>query len=61
MFTSQKRVFAGKQNLHAEPFCPIMSNESGFLNLRKAFSFANQGSSGACQPRPSIRGGKSRT
>ncbi len=33
MFASQKRVFAGKGNLQARPFCPFVTNEAGYSSL----------------------------
>lgn len=33
MFTSQKRIFAGKSSVHYEPFCPYLSNDRGFRSL----------------------------
>ena len=35
MFTPQKRIFAGKGNLHAEPLCPFLTDDIGYLNFRK--------------------------
>jgi hypothetical protein len=26
----EKRIFAGKRNLRKEPFCPFVTNETGF-------------------------------
>lgn len=33
LFGPEKRVFAGKQRLHAEPFCPFLTNETGYQAL----------------------------
>lgn len=61
MFASQKRIFAGKQSLRSQPFCPYLSTETGYISLFKSFGLSNHRPSGACQPRPSVNGGKSRT
>ncbi len=61
MFSPNKRIFIGKSGLHAEPFCPFLSNETGFLSLKKHLGTSNHRPSGACQPRPSIRDGKLHT
>ena len=58
MFPLRKRIFAGKQSLRTEPFCPYLSNENGYLSLRKQPLFAYRRPSGACQPRPSVRDGR---
>ena len=42
MFTSQKRIFAGKSNLQAEPFCPYLTNDSGRMSLKRSFARSNQ-------------------
>lgn len=34
MFGSEKRIFAGKQRLHGEPFCPFLTNDIGYQALR---------------------------
>ncbi len=34
MFGAEKRIFAGKQRLHAEPFCPFVTNDMGYQSLR---------------------------
>ena len=36
MFSARKRVFAGKGKLHAKPFCPIITDESGYEGLARA-------------------------
>ena len=60
MFSTQKRVFAGKQNLQAEPFCPFLSDQSGYLSLRrKSLGFFTT-SGQPHNARPSIRDGKHR-
>ena len=48
MFSTRKRIFAGKGDLRAEPFCPVLSNKSGYHALGK---FAN-----ASRPIPSFGG-----
>ena len=58
MFSSQKRIFAGKSNLQAEPFCPYLTNESGYLSLRRAAIGAFTRSDQPHHVRPSIRDGK---
>ena len=58
MFFQQKRLFAGKQKLQYEPFCPCMSNESGFLSLRNNSAYASNRSGTAFKPRPVYRDGK---
>lgn len=35
MASPQKRIFAGKANLQPEPFCPYITNESGYLSQRQ--------------------------
>ena len=60
MFNSQKRIFAGKQNLQPEPFCPYLTNRSGKISLLRS---SNRAISWAGQPlkaRPSLYGGKPR-
>ena len=34
MFGAEKRIFAGKQRLHEEPFCPFVTNDVGYQALR---------------------------
>jgi hypothetical protein len=34
LFGSEKRIFAGKQRLHGEPFCPFVTNDTGYQALR---------------------------
>ena len=53
----RKRIFAGKPSLQPEPFCPYLSNESGYLSLRQKFGLTAT-SGRARQPRPTPRGGK---
>ena len=36
MFSSRKSVFAGKRNLEPVPFCPYLSNESGYASIRRS-------------------------
>lgn len=43
MFGSQKRIFAGKSSLQSEPFCPYITNESGYLSQIHRFNKHNQG------------------
>lgn len=61
MLSSQKRIFAGKQGLHAEPFCPYISNDTGYSSLRRSFEniFTRPGQ--PPQSRPSLRSGRSHT
>ena len=60
MFSSQKRIFAGKSNLRSEPFCPYYTDTNGHMSLqRNSLSFDDQ----PCdtpRTRPSIRDGKHR-
>lgn len=60
MFSAQKRIFAGKGNLHAEPFCPFLSDESGFVSLRRNALGDFFRSGQPLNSRPSIRDGKTR-
>lgn len=41
MYGSQKRIFAGKSNLQSEPFCPYITNESGYLSQMHRFRRRN--------------------
>ena len=61
MFSNQRRIFAGKGNLQREPFCPVLTDESGHQSLqRNSLSFDNQ--PGATpHARPSMRDGKYRS
>ena len=34
MFGSDRRIFAGKQRLHGEPFCPFLTNDTGYQALQ---------------------------
>lgn len=36
MFGSGKRVFAGKKRLREEPFCPFLTSEDGYQELRRS-------------------------
>lgn len=38
MFSSHKRIFAGKSSLSAEPFCPYLTNDSGRMSLKRSFA-----------------------
>ena len=58
MFSSQKRIFAGKRNLHAEPFCPYLTNERGYLSLHRAALGTLTRPDQPLSIRPSIRDGK---
>ncbi len=60
MFSAQKRIFAGKGNLQTEPFCPYLTNESGFTSLKRSplGSFFRSGQ--PLNTRPSVRGGNTR-
>ena len=42
MFDSHKRIFAGKQNVHYEPFCPCLSNDRGFRSMFSAKRLARR-------------------
>ena len=57
----QKRIFAGKSSLHAEPFCPYLTNDSGRMSLKRSFSKLNQFSGAAAGAHTFFNGGKSRT
>ena len=57
MFSTQKRIFAGKHNLHTEPFCPFTSNVSGFASLRDSLQSSMRPES-AFKSRPIRRDGK---
>lgn len=35
MLGSNRRIFAGKGNLRTEPFCPFITNETGYSVLRR--------------------------
>lgn len=56
----QKRIFAGKGNLRTEPFCPYLSNESGYLSLRRNSLGSLFRSDQPHSVRPSVRDGKTR-
>jgi len=59
MFSARKTIFAGKTNLQPEPFCPYISNPSGYSSLYRSISESAYSWSRAPQkPRPSLRGGK---
>ena len=59
MFGVQKAIFAGKSNLQPEPFCPFLSNQSGYTSLHKrSFGIVDRRSGAASRRRPSLRGGK---
>ena len=34
MFGAERRIFAGKQRLHEEPFCRFVTNDTGYQALR---------------------------
>lgn len=36
MLGSGKRVFAGKPRLHSEPFCPFVTDDTGYQELRRS-------------------------
>ena len=36
MLFSRKSIFAGKRNLEPVPFCPYLSNESGYASIRRS-------------------------
>ena len=58
MFTSQKRIFAGKSNLYAEPFCPYLTNDSGRMSLKRSFAKPNNFSGVSPHAHPFANGGK---
>ena len=62
MFASQKRIFAGKGNLHAEPLCPYLTDDTGYLSFRKntitSRPYADRG--GYIQAEPTFRTRKSK-
>jgi len=60
MFSLQKRVFAGKQALRQEPFCPVFTNENGLLSLQRNPSYYHQPGV-VSHARPSKRDGKYRS
>ena len=61
MFSSHKRIFAGKSALQQAPFCPVLTNESGLISLRgNSLSFDSH-LGAAPYARPSIRDGKYRS
>lgn len=60
MFSGRKRIFAGKQNLQPEPFCPIISNQSGYLSLYQSSNYHQFRPSHINEPRPTARDGKHR-
>ena len=35
MFSQNKLIFAGKRNLTPRPFCPILTNQSGYESLAR--------------------------
>lgn len=45
MFGSKRRIFAGKQKLHEEPFCPVTTNDTGYLELFRGRTGSSSGSS----------------
>ena len=55
MFSSNKRIFAGKQSLKPQPFCPYISNESGYLSLQNNGFMPATRSGNAFKPRPVYR------
>ncbi|MBQ9000856.1 MAG: hypothetical protein IJ087_03280 [Eggerthellaceae bacterium] len=60
MFASQKRIFAGKSNLSAEPFCPYLTNESGRMSLKRSLSRPSNYSGVSPHAHIFLIGGKSR-
>ena len=62
MFASQKRIFAGKGNLRAEPLCPFLTNDTGYLDFRKNVNTSRRFSEfgGYIQAEPTFRTRKSR-
>ena len=62
MFASQKRIFAGKGNLRAEPLCPYLSDDAGYLGFRKNASTSRRpsGFGGYIQAEPTFRTRKSK-
>lgn len=62
MFALQKRIFAGKGNLRAEPLCPFLTNSTGYLDYRRTTDtgrhFSEYG--GYIQAEPTFRTRKSK-
>ncbi len=61
MFTPHKRIFAGKGNLRAEPLCPYLTDDIGYLNFRKSTDTSRRISDfgGYIQAEPTFRTRKS--
>ena len=60
MFASQKRIFAGKSNLSAEPFCPYLTNESGRMSLKRSLAKPSSYLGASPHAHLFLTGGKSR-
>lgn len=45
MLGSRKNIFAGKQRIYEEPFCPFVTNDTGYSEL-----FRKRSSSSAYSP-----------
>ena len=58
MFGMKKRIFAGKQRLHDEPFCPVMSNDNGYHELLRGSTLPHNpgalGNTGSFGPVPDL-------
>ena len=59
MFSMNKRIFAGKSSLQAEPFCPYITDASGRASLFRHFN-SNYSTGAAPNVRLSFRDGKHR-
>ena len=59
MFSTSKRIFAGKPSLQSEPFCPYITNDSGRASLFRSF-YSNYSAGASPHARPSLRDGKHR-
>lgn len=58
MFTSRKRIFAGKGNLKSLPFCPFLSDAAGLSSLSKQMHSPKDGPGETFSPRSAYRDGK---
>ena len=62
MFIPQKRIFAGKGDLRAEPLCPFLTDDIGYSSYRRTTDTGHQFSSygGYIQAEPTYRTRKSK-
>lgn len=58
MFGSQKHIFSGKSKLQSEPFCPYITNESGYLSQMSRFKKHNAGIASSRRSRSFFGDGK---